>query len=133
MTDGGDQPTTNHEFLAATLTDHAAFVHVGDRTDDDLRYLTRFRGPDRQYAFVAVPGVDGPETTLCAPSLFGEQARREFPGDTVETATAGRPAGERAAAVLDEGGVGSAGDTTSRCRVRSHTRRSRTSGGRATR
>ena len=113
MTDGGDQPTTTYDFLAATLADHAAFVHVGDRADDDLRYLTRFRGPDRQYAFVAVASADGPQTTLCAPSLFGEQARREFPGEKVETATTGRPAGERAAAVLDEAGVaGSDGDTT---------------------
>ena len=112
MTDGGDQPTTSYEFLNATLADHAAFVHVGDRADDDLRYLTRFDGPDRQYAFVAVPGGDGPQTTLCAPSLFGDQARREFPGDRVETATTGRPAGERAAAVLDEAGVGGSGNTT---------------------
>ena len=112
MTDGGDQPTTSYGFLAATLADHAAFVHVGDRADDDLRYLTRFDGPDRQYAFVAVPGGDGPQTTLCAPSLFGDQARREFPGDTVETATIGRPAGERAAAVLDEAGVAGGGNAT---------------------
>ena len=112
MTDGGDQPTTSYEFLTATLADHAAFVHVGDRADDDLRYLTRFDGPDRQYAFVAC-GEDSLQTTLCAPSLFGEQARREFPGSRVETATAGRPAGERAAAVLDEtAGGGADGDTT---------------------
>jgi Xaa-Pro aminopeptidase len=78
--------------------DADAFVHVGDRFDDDLRYLTRFGGPDRAYAFVFVGG----ETTLCAPSLFGEQAEREFPGDAVRTDRVGDPAGTRAAAVLDE-------------------------------
>ncbi|MEZ3144978.1 M24 family metallopeptidase [Halobaculum sp. MBLA0143] len=107
MTDGHDAPATPAPTTAYDpLTDHLPFVHVGDRTDDDLRYLTRFRGPDRPYAFVAVPGVDGPRTTLCAPSLFADQARREFPGDQVETATTGRPAGERAAAVLTDAGVG---------------------------
>ena len=106
MTDGHDTPVTPAPTTAYdALADHLPFVHVGDRTDDDLRYLTRFDGPDRPYAFVAVPGADGPQTTLCAPSLFADQARREFPGDEVETATTGRPAGERAAAVLTDAGV----------------------------
>lgn len=73
-----------------------AFVHVGDRFDDDLRYLTRFSGPDRDYAFV----YDG-EAFLCAPRLFEEQAEREFSGEVVtsaeQTATA---AGERAAELV---------------------------------
>jgi len=65
-----------------------AFVAVGDRFDDDLRYLTRFAGPDRPYALVVVPdgaSGDGGENeadvgraVCCAPALFDEQARREF-------------------------------------------------------
>ena len=80
-----------------------AFVAVGDRFDDDLRYLTRFAGPDRAYALVVVPGatdereerpnpdsedadredVDSEDAgtgraVCCAPALFAEQAHREF-------------------------------------------------------
>ncbi|WP_435152103.1 M24 family metallopeptidase [Haladaptatus sp. DFWS20] len=58
-----------------------AFVHVGDRFDDFLRYFTGFSGPDRDYAFVYVAG----RAILCAPRLFGDQARREFDGDEVRT------------------------------------------------
>ncbi|WP_049971448.1 M24 family metallopeptidase [Haladaptatus cibarius] len=61
--------------------DADAFVHVGDRFDDLLRYFTDFSGPDRDYAFVFVAG----RAILCAPRLFGEQARREFGGDDVRT------------------------------------------------
>ena len=32
---------------AVREADAAAFVAVGDRFDDDLRYLTRLSGPDR--------------------------------------------------------------------------------------
>ena len=32
--------------------DADAFVHIGDRFDDLLRYCTAFSGPDRDYAFV---------------------------------------------------------------------------------
>ncbi len=71
---------------ATAATGADAFVHVGDRFDDDLRYLTRFAGPDRDYAFVSVDG----RATLCAPRLFAEQAKREFPGAVV-------PAGESSA------------------------------------
>jgi Xaa-Pro aminopeptidase len=65
-----------------------AFVAVGDRFDDDLRYLTRFSGPDRAYALAVVP--NGPtvgrdaesdaagRAVCCAPALFAEQAEREF-------------------------------------------------------
>ncbi|TKX69539.1 Xaa-Pro peptidase family protein [Halorubrum sp. SP9] len=76
---------------AVREADAAAFVAVGDRFDDDLRYLTRFSGPDRPYALVVVPsggatdGDDEPtanspagRAVLCAPALFREQAEREF-------------------------------------------------------
>ncbi|RDI71509.1 M24 family metallopeptidase [Halopelagius longus] len=96
---GTPAPETNFDALDRALSDAdaAAFVHVGDRFDDDMRYLTRFSGPDREYAFVYTP--DG--GVLCAPSLFEAQARREFDGE-VRTANAGDPAGVRARAVLDE-------------------------------
>ncbi|ELZ41256.1 peptidase M24 [Halorubrum californiense DSM 19288] len=75
---------------AVREADAAAFVAVGDRFDDDLRYLTRFSGPDRPSALVVVPddgaaAEDGPNpevpvgrAVLCAPALFREQAEREF-------------------------------------------------------
>ena len=74
---------------AVREADASAFVAVGDRFDDDLRYLTRFSGPDRPYALVVVPndegGGDGSaadapagRAVLCAPALFREQAEREF-------------------------------------------------------
>ena len=92
----------------------AGFVAVGDRFDDDLCYLSRFGGPDRAYAIVVTTG----RAVLLAPSLFGEQARREFvdgaPDDglarEIRTGNVGDPAGVRAAAVLDD--VGADADTS---------------------
>lgn len=95
-------PKTAYERLddALEATDADAFVHVGDRFDDLLRYLTRFDGPDRPYAFAYVDG----DAVLCAPALFAEQAEREFPGEEVlavsdQTAS---DATERALEVLNE-------------------------------
>ena len=86
--------------------DAAAFVAVGDRSDDDLRYLSRFGGPDREYAVVVTPD----RAALTAPGLFDEQAEREFvagaPDDgvarEVRTGNQGDPAGVRAGAVLND-------------------------------
>ncbi|MFB6300447.1 MAG: M24 family metallopeptidase [Halobacteriales archaeon] len=69
----------DYAFLEDALDSDEAFVHVGDRFDDTMRYLTRFGGPDRPYAFVYA----AESAMLCPPSLFVEQARREFPGDRV--------------------------------------------------
>lgn len=79
--DHPDDPETEYGFLAEALPDAnaEAFVHVADRFDDDLRYLTRFSGPDRPYAFAYHDG----DALLFPPSLFDEQAEREFPGATV--------------------------------------------------
>ncbi|GAB7010000.1 M24 family metallopeptidase [Halorubrum trueperi] len=94
-----------------------AFVAVGDRFDDGLRYLTRFCGPDRAYALVVVPVDDfAGRAVLCAPSLFREQAERDFVASArtrtddrdfhdgvvreVRTDGVGDHAGERAAAVV---------------------------------
>lgn len=98
-----DPLDTDYGFLDAELRrrNAAGFVHVGDRFDDDMRYLTRFSGPDRAYAFVYRRGT----ATLCAPALFDEQAEDEFPGDDVETGSRADPAGLRAAAVLDAAGA----------------------------
>ncbi|QWC19331.1 M24 family metallopeptidase [Halorubrum sp. 2020YC2] len=76
---------------AVSEADAAAFIAVGDRFDDGLRYLTRFSGPDRPSALAVVPGdgaaaesdgsdADAPagRAVLCAPALFREQAEREF-------------------------------------------------------
>jgi len=91
-------PGTEYGALADALADRdaVAFVHVGDRFDDDLRYLTRFGGPDRDYAFVYAAGT----AVLCPPALFEAQADREFPGDDLRTEHTGDPAGERAAAAV---------------------------------
>ncbi|WP_435094676.1 M24 family metallopeptidase [Halorubrum sp. N11] len=122
---------------AIDAADADAFVAVGDRFDDDLRYLTRFCGPDRPYALVIVPddGTAG-RAICCAPSLFREQAEREFVAGTrdrsegdddgefhdgefhdgvareVRTDRVGDHAGERAAAVV-RGLLGSETDDSS--------------------
>lgn len=94
-------PDTRYSFLAHEVADRdaAGFVCVGDRSDPDLRYLTRFSGPDRDYAFVFVDG----SPILCAPATYEKQAGREFPGSYVygpDDLRADTP-GERAAEVLD--------------------------------
>ncbi|MEZ3163516.1 M24 family metallopeptidase [Halorubrum sp. RMP-47] len=88
---------------AVRAADAAAFVAVGDRFDDALRYLTRFFGPNRLYALVVVPeagegaatdretaATDAPaaRAVLCAPALFREQANREFVATAREPAAA---------------------------------------------
>lgn len=109
-------PTSDLSVVADAVAgrDAAAFVHVGDRFDDDLRYLTRFGGPDRDYALV----VTSDRAVLCAPALFADQARAEFvaPADDlsreVRTENLGDPAGRRAAAVVADLAAAKAADTT---------------------
>lgn len=99
-------PTPDYGSIAAELADRdaEAFVHVGDRFDDDLRYLTRFSGSDRPYAIVV--RRDREEPTLCAPRAFGKRARRAFPGRVVSAEEqAATTAGERAVELLDGGRV----------------------------
>ena len=95
------QPSLKYDFLADELSRHGAdaYVHVGDRFDEMLTYLTRFNGPDRDCAFVYVDGT----ATLCPPDRFGEQGEREFPGDAVDMTNASErpPAEERAHYVLE--------------------------------
>jgi len=82
----------------------AGFVAVGGRFDPDLRYLTRFEGPEDEYAFVRVGGA----SVLCAPAGHVRRAEAGFDGE-VAADRAGDPAGERAAAVLDDTLGGDAG------------------------
>ena len=95
-------PSTRYTRVEDELeaNDADAFVHVGDRFDDLLRYLTRFDGPDRPYAFVYADE----EAILCAPALFAEQAQREFPGEVVLAAAdqTASNAPERALEVVNE-------------------------------
>ena len=141
---GGDRPPLRTDLRpiaeAVRDADATAFVAVGDRFDDGLRYLTRFSGADRYYALIVVPASDatgadpGARAVLCAPALFREQAEREFVAGARATATSptddadpgfhdgvvrevrtedvGDHAGERAAAVLDDFVGGEPGDRT---------------------
>lgn len=105
-----------------------AFVAIGDRFDADLRYLTRFSGPDRPIALIVIPGGDEEGTNgtpahglrgravLCAPAPFRGRARREFVADArtdgrgfhddvareIRIENVGEPAGRRAVAVVDD-------------------------------
>jgi Xaa-Pro aminopeptidase len=101
-------PATDLSSIADAVsdTDATAFVAVGDRFDDDLRYLSRFGGPDRDYAVVVTPD----RAWLTAPGLFDEQAEREFVDRAsddgiareVWTENQREPGGVRAAGVLDD-------------------------------
>jgi Xaa-Pro aminopeptidase len=97
--------TTDYSPIDAAIDDAGAvgFVAVGARVDPDLRYLTRFEGPEREYAFVRIPG----KSVLCAPEGDVRRAGAQFDGE-VTADRVGDPAGERAAAVLDRelGGSG---------------------------
>ena len=103
-----DPPETDLSPTADAVAEQGAagFVAIGDRFADDLRYLSRFGGPDRDYALV----ITADRAALTAPGLFDEQAQREFvaaaPDDDiareVRTENQGDPAGVRAAAVLDD-------------------------------
>ncbi|SMO35833.1 M24 family metallopeptidase [Halorubrum cibi] len=115
---------------AVSEADAAGFVAVGDRFDDDLRYLTRVSGPDRSYGVVVTPeSASSPARAvlLAAPS-FARTVERRFvdaarvdgtrdasvpPGPdafhdgvvrAVRTGDDGDPVGVRAAAVLEESG-----------------------------
>lgn len=56
-----------------------AYVHVGDGTDDLLRYLTRVDPEDNLAAFVQTSG----RTTVCLRPRFVAEAERQFPGDEI--------------------------------------------------
>ena len=94
-----DRPTTGWSTVDDAIADAGAvgFVAVGGRFDATLRYLTRFEGPEREYAVVRAAGT----SVLCAPHGYVTRAERQFDG-RIATERVGDPAGERAAAVLDD-------------------------------
>ncbi len=96
---------TKHERIEPLLQHHDAdaYVHIGNCFDEVLSYLTRFNGPDRDYAFVYADK----KAVLCAPDRFGDQAEREFPGDEVDMTGASErlPATVRSQMFLESHGV----------------------------
>ena len=92
------RPTTDYAPIDAAVDDAGAvgFVAVGGRFDPGLRYLTRFEGPESEYAFVRVGG----KSVLCTPEEYARRAEAQFDG-AVAADRVGDPPGERAAAVLE--------------------------------
>ncbi len=112
-----DPPATDCAAIDVAIEDAGAvgFVAIGGRSDPDLRYLTGFEGPEREYAFVRVPG----RSALCAPEGYVRSAEARF-GGAVAADRIGDPPGERAAAVLDRerrGKPARSGDGTARVLV----------------
>jgi Xaa-Pro aminopeptidase len=93
----GAAPAADYGFLADAVDDAGAvaFVHVGDGSDADLRYLT---GIDRPCAFVYADGRAA-DAVLCVPPSLAGRAERAFPG-RVRIADPGQSVGECAVAVL---------------------------------
>jgi len=60
------------------LAEVDAYVHLGEGTDDMLRYLSRVDGGDHTYGVV----LDD-TTTLFVTSTYVDEAHREFPGDKI--------------------------------------------------
>lgn len=89
--------------LDAELADRDAdaFVHVGGRSDDTLRYLARIPEFNRSRAFV----YDGGEATLVVPRGDGTRAGEGFPGRVVAADRDPTAPGRRAAELLAGGRV----------------------------
>lgn len=76
---------TNYGELANIVDLHEvdAYVHVGEGTDDVMRYLTRVDGEDKYYAFAHT----GETTAVFVQQRYLSEAYGAFPGDEiVETA-----------------------------------------------
>ena len=112
MTDGGTEPLRTDLIAVADAVADAeadAFVAVGDRFDDDLRYLTRFVGPDRSYGLVVGPGsaTTAPRAILLVPARFGARAERAF-------VDAARPTRAKEGTTGADGGTAGADDEAAR-------------------
>ncbi|SDM03845.1 Xaa-Pro aminopeptidase [Halogranum gelatinilyticum] len=97
--------------LAAALdaADADAFVHVGDATDADLRYLTRLSETPHEYGFVY---ADGEATLLAPPELdTDDDAAAAFSG-RIEESQASDPMGSRVVDCLTDRLDGRADDAT---------------------
>ncbi|MFC7044484.1 M24 family metallopeptidase [Halobacteriaceae archaeon GCM10025711] len=82
---------------AVAERDAGAFVHVGDRFDATMRYLTGYDGPERPATFVSADD----QAVLCVTETDAARAAREFPGVVYGPDDCEGTPGERAVAVLD--------------------------------
>lgn len=92
-------PEPRYGFLSDALADAGeAFVHVGDRRDPDLRYLSRVDRPGT-FAFVYADG----DACLISPAESLDGAKRAFPGEYVygPEDLSGSTPGQRARSLLD--------------------------------
>lgn len=80
MPDEGVLATNTDELEAAVdLGPDEHYVHVGEGTDDVLRYLTRVDGEDKPYAYVHARD----RSVVCVEPRYVRQAEANFPGDVV--------------------------------------------------
>lgn len=72
---------TNYGALAdiVGLDEVDAYVHVGEGTDDVMRYLTRVDGEDKYYAFAHT----GETTAVFVRQRYLNEAHETFPGDEI--------------------------------------------------
>lgn len=86
---------------AVQLADVDAYVHVGDGTDDLLRYLTRVDTEDNLAAFILT--ADG--TTVCVRPRYWPEAERNFPGDEIVETESGTPIAHTVSEQIDPDSV----------------------------
>ena len=93
-------PTPDYDTLGAVvgLADFDAYVHVGQGTDDLLRYLTRVDGEDRRYFFVQTAD----ETVLGVTARHLRVARKQFPGDRLVEIPRGRSVADVITGLLND-------------------------------
>jgi len=101
---------TNYDRLADAvgLADADAYVHIGDGTDDMLRYLTRIDTEDNLAAFVLT--ADG--ATVGLRPRYRSEAERKFPGDAIIETETGRRIADTVSEVIETGGMVRIPDTT---------------------
>lgn len=90
MSSRGEEGPIASLATALDREDAAGFVHVGTRSDPDLRYLSRVDVPDRRLAFVYVAGADTPAGDVTAGSV--SDASEDADGDATAGATLVAPA-----------------------------------------
>ncbi|WP_101295366.1 M24 family metallopeptidase [Halegenticoccus soli] len=107
-TDSPPSPPAGFDFLDRALAERgaAAFVHVGDRFDADLRYLCGVAGYDGEAAFVST----GDRAVLSVPSPASGRADPAFGGE-VRAHDLDASAGERASRILSDLLDGTDGNT----------------------
>ncbi|MBP1986836.1 M24 family metallopeptidase [Halolamina salifodinae] len=94
---------------AVRSADADAYVHIGDGTDDLLRYLTRVDTEDNLAAFVLT--ADG--ATVCLRPRYRPEAERKFPGDSILETDAERGIVEAVSDIIETDGVVRIPHTTS--------------------